>query len=281
MSDDRHPGTLPSVPPTYRWWQVLWRILRRLFVPPQPVRVGSPLPPPPAFLPPVATYRQDVPHPIFVAAKGDAFDFRLYAVYTWSARYMSAEGLRLLVEGYLPWAGGVVREQAIALAREYEPHRSHDLERALNNVLLGQRWPRDETRPHFTVQVRVSPDERIRERLRPYWEERIKLECDHELQKIRARQADDLTRRWGAVLQALEDDPVTAHAARLTGEQFAEVFRRYAEERRGTVPELLTLLREAVRGHNDLGLGPSEYTEAWDAALRTYERQNRIAPRAN
>ena len=50
------------------------------------------------------------------------------------------------------------------------------------------------------------------------------------------------------MLQSLEDDPVTAHAARLTGEQFAEVFRRYVQERRETVPDLVELLREAVRG---------------------------------
>ncbi|MEE3920809.1 hypothetical protein V2I01_29385 [Micromonospora sp. BRA006-A] len=35
------------------------------------------------------------------------------------------------------------------------------------------------------------------------------MECDHELQKVRARQADDLTRRWCAVLQNLDGDPVT------------------------------------------------------------------------
>ncbi|MFD2767722.1 hypothetical protein [Micromonospora eburnea] len=214
-------------------------------------------------------------------ARGDAFDFRLHAVYNWTGRNMTYDELRFRAERYLLWAGGIVREQAVDLARQHEPHRSYELEQALSARLSGQRWPRQGNLPYFTVQVRVSPDERVRERLRPYWEDRIKLECDHELEKIKACQADDLTRRWCAVLLNLEDDPVTAHAARLAGEQFAEVFRRYVAERREAVPELVQLLREAVRGHNDLGMGPSEYTQAWDAALRTYERQHRLTERTN
>ncbi|MTK03122.1 hypothetical protein FF096_13945 [Micromonospora sp. CP22] len=227
------------------------------------------------------TFRQDVPQPLLVPAKGDAFDFRLHAVYAWTASNMSFEELRARAEGLLPWAGGIVRERSIDLAREHEPHRAHDLERALNNLLMHQRWPQDSNLPQFGVHLRVSPDERVRERLRPYWERRIELECQHELQKIRAWQADDLTRRWAAVLQSLEDDPVTGHAAHLAGAEFAEVFHRYVEERRGVIPDLVTLLREAVKGHGDLGLGPSEYTQAWDVALRTYERQHGLSGRAN
>ncbi|MFI5927859.1 hypothetical protein ACIA3K_17960 [Micromonospora sp. NPDC051543] len=253
-----------------RWWHAF-------FPPTEP-----PLPPaPPApIVPATVTFRQDVPAPILVPAKGDAYDFRLHAVYNWTAQNMTYEELRFRAERYLGWAGGIVRERAVDLAREHEPHRSHDLERALNSLLGGQRWPREGS-PHFGVLVRVSPDERVRERLRPYWEDRIRLECDHELQKIRAAQADELTRRWCAVLQNLEDDPVTSHAARLTGEQFAEVFGRYVQERREAVPDLVKLLREAVRGHGDLGMGPSEYTEAWDVALRTYERQHGLSEQAS
>ncbi|RAO56011.1 hypothetical protein [Micromonospora saelicesensis] len=274
MNPPGGPGTRPPVPTQVdrrRWWHVLF----------PPAELPLPPPPPPPVVPTTATFRQDVPGPILVPAKGDAFDFRLHVVFNWTAQNMAYEELRLRAERYLGWAAGIVRERAVDLAREHEPHRSHDLERVLNGRLGGQRWPREGAVPHFGVLIRVSPDERVRERLRPYWEDRIRLECDHELQKIRATQADELTRRWCAVLQNLEDDPVTSHAARLTGEQFAEVFRRYVEERRETVPDLIKLLREAVRGHGDLGMGPSEYTEAWDAALRTYERQHGLSERVN
>ncbi|MGC5662671.1 hypothetical protein ACN261_20070 [Micromonospora sp. WMMD723] len=263
-------GTQVPVPQRRHWWQSLFG------TPAPPVPTPPPLPAP---APVTVSFRQDAPHPLLVPAKGDAFDFRVHPVYVWTGRRMTFEELKYRAERYLDWAGGIVRERIIDVSREFEPHRSHDLERVLNDRLAGQRWPANESLPQFTAHVRVSPDERVRDRLRPYWEERIRLECEHELQKIRARHVDDLTRRWCAVLQALEADPVTMHAARLTGEQFAEVFRRYVDERRATVPELVTLLREAVRGHHDLNLGPSEYTEAWDVALRTYEREHGLVQR--
>ncbi|MFF0722973.1 hypothetical protein [Verrucosispora sp. NA02020] len=269
------PGNTPThhaVPrqPERSWWQ---RIFSPMPVAPVPVPRPAPV---------RVTFRQDVPRPMLVPAKGDAFDFCLYVAYLWTASNMPFEELQMRAEGLLPWARSIVRERVIDLAREYEPHRAHDLERALNNVLMHQRWPQEQGQlPQFGVRIRVSPEDRVRERLRPYWEERIRLECDHELQKIRARQADELTRRWGTVLRDLEDDPVTAHAAALAGEQFADIFRRYVEERRGSVPDLVRLLREAVKGHSDLALGPSEYTQAWDLALRTYERQHGLSEQVN
>ncbi|MEV0942951.1 hypothetical protein [Micromonospora wenchangensis] len=257
-------GVRPSAPPRRRWWHVLF----------PPV---APVARPTGWV----TYRHDVPAPLLVPAKGDAFDFRLHAVYSWTAQNISYDELRFRAERYLPWAGGILRDQALDLGRAHEPHRSHELEQALNQRLADRRWPRVGPEPHFGVQVRVIPDERVRERLRPYWENRIWMECEHELQKIRARQVDELTRRWCALLQSMEDDPVTSHAARLTGDDFAEVFAHYVQERRGAVPDLVSLLREALQGHSDLGMGPSEYTEAWDAALRTYQRQHGLAGQAN
>ncbi|MBO4208372.1 hypothetical protein GSF22_20515 [Micromonospora echinofusca] len=224
----------------------------------------------------MATLRRVPAEPIVVPALGEAFDFRIHAIYDWTGQQIRQEELRYRVDLHnMTWAVGVVRELSAAIARGYEPHRSQELEEKLNDCFREQRWPRAARpgQPQFTVRVWVRPDERVRERLRPYWEQRIALECEHELSKLRTEFADDLTRRWRDVLQSLEQDPVTLHAARLTGERFAEVFGQYVTERRQAVPELVTLLTQAVRGHGDLALGPSEYTEAWDVALRTYRRQ--------
>lgn len=245
------------------WWRELSRP-----VTPEPI-VTLPAPPPLAEL----VVRREVREPILVPAQGDAFDFRVHPAYTWTGRSASYSELRQRVDGYLDWAGGIVREQSADLARQHEPHRSHELERALNAHFAGRIWPRTSDVPQFTVQVRVLPDQRIREQLRPYWEQRIRLECDHNLATLRARQAEELTSRWREVLRALEDDPVARHAARLTEKQFAQVFGEYADERRRLPMELAELLRDALKGHHDLGLGPSEYTEAWDAAIRAHQRQ--------
>ncbi|XTZ18066.1 hypothetical protein ACQSSU_12195 [Micromonospora echinospora] len=246
-----------------RWWREAG----------QPV-IPEPIVPPPARSPLAdLVLRRDAPEPVLVPAKGDAFDFRVHPAYTWTGRGASYGEFRERVTGHLGWAAGIVRDQAADLARQHEPHRSHDLERTLNGHLTGQVWPRTGDAPRFTVQVRVLPDQRIRDRLRPYWEERIRLECEHELATLRTRQAEALTGRWREVLSRLEDDPVTRHAARLTEKQFAQVFGEYADERRRVPMELAELLRDALKGHHDLGLGPSEYTEAWDAAIRAHQRQ--------
>ncbi|GIG92400.1 hypothetical protein Pen02_73360 [Plantactinospora endophytica] len=231
-----------------------------------------PVPPPPE----VVTLRWETPEPIVVPAMGDAFDFLIRAVFSWTANRITYDELRYRVHQHSHWANVLVRERTATIARTFAPHRSHELQRALNADLGGQRWPRgaDGPTPRFSVHVWVTPDPRVRERLRPYWEERIRLECEHELGMLRTEQADEMTRRWRDVLESLDKDPVTSHAARLTGERFAKVFGEFVQERNQAVPDLITLLEYAVKGHGDLQMGPSEYTEAWDVALQAYRRQH-------
>ncbi|MEO3747540.1 hypothetical protein [Plantactinospora sp. B5E13] len=256
--------------PRASWWE-------RLFGTPEPQFVTPPPSPPPVLE--VVTLRREIREPFTVPALGDAFDFQIHPVMTWSAKEMAFDELRHLVDRWTPWACGVVREVAAIPARGFAPHRAYDLERLLNAQFEGQSWPRgaEGSAPRFVAQVRVAPDPRVRERLRPYWEERIRLECDHELDKLRSDQADRMTRRWREVLANLEHDPVTSHAARLTGERFAQVFGEFVSERKRAVPDLIELLEMALKGHSDLQMGPSEYTEAWDLALQTYRQQHGLA----
>nr|MDT0663212.1 hypothetical protein [Micromonospora sp. DSM 115978] len=237
--------------------------------------MGPPVPPLPS-VPESVSHRRDPHEPILVPALGDAFDFQVYAAFTWTAHRMTHEDLLYRIDRASPWAVATVREWSAAVSRGYPPHRSAELEQGLNTRFNGQSWPSGsgEGAPRFSVQVRVSPDQRVRERLRPYWEERIKLECEHELNKLRTLQAEELTRRWREVLRGLEQDPETSYAARLTGERFAQVFGEYVRDRQRVVPDLVALLEAALKGHGELGMGPSEYTEAWDVALRTYQRQH-------
>jgi hypothetical protein len=124
----------------------------------------------------------------------------------------------------------------------------------------------------------VEPDEAVREQLRPYWAERIKAECDHELGLQRARQAEQLTRRWSAVIEQLSSDPRATYAAKLSEQEFAEAFRLFVEQQEKVVHDLVGLLRAAVNGHADAKLSPSDYTRAWDAAIRAFERQYGLEP---
>ncbi|SCL30333.1 hypothetical protein GA0074692_2906 [Micromonospora pallida] len=249
-----------------RWWRDAARPVEPV------VAVPVPVPPSPPRLPDLVLERE-APEPVLVPAQGDAFDFRIQPVYTWTAKNMPLDEFRQRVENRLGWAGHLVRDQSSDLARQHEPHRALQLERELNGHFAGRVWSRSGDAPTLGVRVRVLPDQRIRERLRPYWEERISIECAHDLATLRTRQAEELTSRWREVLCNLHDDPVTRHAARLAEKQFAQVFGEYADERRRVPMELADLLRDALKGHHDLGLGPSEYTEAWDAAIRAHQLQ--------
>lgn len=258
------------------WYSRLQNILEQIFPPPEsdiPVRpVMAPPPSPPVFE--VLNQRRDA-KPFTVPAQGDAFDFQVHATFAWTAHRMTKPDFQQRVDARMSWATSIVIEEAARGAREFFPHQANGLERTLNNRFAGLTWP-GENPLRFSARVRVQPDSRVRERLRPYWEERIKLECEHELNLLRAAHADELTRRWRAVFDGLEKELSTPHPAQLAGDRFAKVFGEYLEERRKIVPDLVTLLEQAIKG-NELVMGPLEYTEAWDLALRTYRKQYGLA----
>lgn len=240
--------------------------LSRLFAPPQE-------PPPPRAE--TVSRRREAAEPIRVPAAGDAFEFEIFPTWTWTGWDMSVEELRQGIDRYISWAEQVVRDGSVDIARQHAPHRARDLERTLNAHFGQQKWScrHEGAVLRFTASVRVAPEERVREFLRPYWVDRITTECRHELKKLEVRHADELTRAWRELLAGLDHDPVTSHAARLTGKDFAEVFAQYLREQEAVVPRLEELLDKALKGHADLGMGPAEYTEAWDVALRAYQRR--------
>ena len=208
-------------------------------------------------------------------ADGDVFDFEVYPIYVWTGNQMPVEELGHLAERYGAWARRLVRDRTAEIARRYAPHRANDLERKLNEWFAGKNWTCHGEGAVFRlgVHLRVRPDQRVRDQLRPYWEQRIKMECNHELDRLRANLVDRLTEEWSTVLQKLQQNPSMAHAARLTEEQFATVLGQFTAERKESVRDILALLQEALRKHDLLGLGPSEYTEAWDAALRAFQKE--------
>ncbi|GAB2932512.1 hypothetical protein GCM10027280_20230 [Micromonospora polyrhachis] len=239
-----------------------------------------PPPPPPLPAPPLVAVTQQIEpdEPILVPAERDAFDFYIHPVYIWSGVGLPVQQLRQYAHQFEGWARRTVRDEAIGISRQHAPHQGRALEWALNERFDSQNWPRsyriDGLVLKFRPRVRVVLDQRIREYLRPYWQERIRMECDHELGLLRTRLVAELTREWCEVLRRLGQEPTAAHASRLTDERFAKVFREFVEEQRQVVPDIVDLLRYAVGKHDDLGLGPSEYTQAWDVALRTYQKQH-------
>jgi hypothetical protein len=221
------------------------------------------------------TCRHEPAEPLRVLADGDAFVFRVFPTYEWRAYADSMDELEEWTARLLPRARRTVLHVLRPIACAHQPHRARDFETEVNKRADGE-WRRltDEGREFwFMFTVRAEPDELVQEQIRPYWEARIKAECDHALGLQKAQQADELTRRWSAIFDNLEKDPRAAHAARLSGEDFAEVFGAFVGGRKKAVLDLLQLLRDAVNGQGEAGLGPSEYTRAWDEALKAFQQQ--------
>ena len=226
------------------------------------------------------TWRDSRSEPLHLLAEGDAFSFRVYVTYDWRGHAVSREEL----QGYAELLGARARKIATLrlrpIARDFPPHRARQLEERINKE-TGDNWQRltdGERQFWFAMTVRAEPDEEVVAHMRPYWAERIKVECDHELGLQRARQADKLTRIWSDIFERLESDPRATHAAKLTEEEFARVFGDFVGTRRQAVQDLLELLRTAVKGHQDVGLGPSEFTSAWDEAIKAFQKQHGLKP---
>lgn len=249
----------------------VWARFRAWFaVPPETVRLGPYTPDR------EQTCRQEPAEPLTFLADGDAFEFKVFPTYEWRGYADTREHLEDRAVFLRPHA----RRRAIHLlrpmARNHPPHRARDFEAAVNKRTDGEWWSiRDEDGDQywFTFMVRAEPDERVQEQMRPYWAARIKADCDHALGLQRAQQADELTRRWSAIFDNLADDPRATHAAKLSEQDFAEVFGTFVGDQQKAVHDILRLLRDAVKGNLDAGLGPSEYTRAWDQALQAFQKQ--------
>ncbi|HEY2947355.1 MAG TPA: hypothetical protein VGJ53_02985 [Micromonosporaceae bacterium] len=243
--------------------------LRRIFrgedVPPEP-DVLPPPPPPPGEL----HERRRGPQPIAAPAMGDAFSFQVYADYSWRSTGLYPDELRVSIERHTAEVHNGLRELITNAAREFPPHHVSKLQARLDEALTSRVWrfDRDVRALSCRAQVRVAPDDRVRQRLQPYWEKVIEMECEHQLGMRRAELVEELTKRWSTVLEDLRDKPLTPHAARLTEEQFASVFERLISERHDALQEVIRILQDASRDHREGGLQQTEIVQTYDSLLR-------------
>ncbi|HEY3010319.1 MAG TPA: hypothetical protein VGJ63_19965 [Micromonosporaceae bacterium] len=244
--------------------------LRRVFRGEEEPDVLPPPPPPPGEL----TVRRRGPQPIAAPAMGDAFSFHVYADYAWQSTGLYQDELRVSIERHTPEVHNGLRELVVNAAREFPPHHVPQLQARLDEALASRLWrfDRDVRTLACKAQVRVAPDDRVRQRLQPYWEKVIEMECEHELGMRRAELVEKLTKRWSEVLEELRDKPLTPHAARLAEEQFAAVFERLITERHDALQEVIQILQDASRDHRDSGLGQNEIVQTYDSVLRAVRR---------
>jgi len=219
--------------------------------------------------------RRRASQPLTVPAQGGAFDFLVFPSYTWRSEGLIEDALHSWIDYYGARVRNGVRECAVDLAREHPPHHVSEFQAQLNERLAVGDWrfERDSAQLVCQVHGRVAPDERVRDRLQPYWEKVIEMETAHQLAIRRAELVRELAELWSNVLKELRGNPLTVHAARLTEGEFAEVFERLVSERQETTRELIRVLESAINGHRAVGLSQYEFIEGFDHLLKMLKKQ--------
>jgi ribosomal protein L36 len=207
--------------------------------------------------------------PFFVPAQGDVFDFEVTLKITWRGSSVTRDQLREMATRDQHRVYWTLRNRIVDVSRNFQPHRALDLERQLNETL-------DQTQKECALvrrkaKVRVLPEERVREKLRPYWERRIEMDSDHELRLHRLEQVHKLTREWSEVLEQLHQKPFAVPGAKLAEKELATIMEDVTREEQRLLKELLGLLEKASRGHSTLGL--YEYAETYDKLMKEWQRQ--------
>lgn len=240
------------------------------------VRGLFPSPPIPPAFGELAAYRR-LANPIAVLAQGDAFEFQICVTLVWRSNGVDRETLRNQADSGTAQVLAELRQRAAKLARGYLPHRAGELEDKLNQEPIRCMWTLERGAGAVTCQadVTVLPDERVRESLQPIWQRRVTMESEHDLALRRADLVRQLTEAWTATIEKLQNNPLTAHAAQLTEDRFGDVFGNMLATRGEAADKLIGLLQKAISDHQKIGL--YEFTEAYDAALKSYEKQAGLA----
>jgi hypothetical protein len=228
----------------------------------------EPAPPPR----PLTTTRESEA-PIIVAAKGAAFDFQVHPTLRWRTEDVPLDEFEQLIALRTASVEKEVCRKAASLAREFEPHEAQRFEEALARSIGPQPWRigrGDDPSLTCQVQARVVPDKAVRQAMQPYWQRRIEIQSQHDLGMLRAELVRVQTEAWSSIMEKLQDNPLTRHAANLTEEQFARVYGEMHKARQDATTRLLDLLQNAARGHRSIGL--YEYAETFDAALQAFQK---------
>lgn len=230
------PGLLAAV---RTGWQRLLPLLRSLQ---EAADADLPTPPPSDEV----LEHREMSGLIRVAAKGHAYTFTVRAVFTWSAIGVRPEALIWCAHHFTPAVNQRLWRLAADHAREIDAHRAGDLEVALQAALdeeapwrYAHRGVCVECRP----EVWVRHDDRVREALRPYWDRLIELEYQYKLYVKRAQYAEDLNRRWVAILDAMVADPTGSEEAETLTDELAQARRHMAAERQAAAEWSAELLR--------------------------------------
>ncbi|MEV0808207.1 hypothetical protein [Micromonospora sp. NPDC050200] len=211
--------------------------------------VAAETPPPPPDEP---TERQEASAPFALPAQGYVFTFTVRATFTWTATGVRPDLLSWYARYFMPDAIRRVKRVAAEQARAFPAHRAGELEVSLRRALDEQDrppWHYKRGRVHVACRPEVSVrlDERVRQILQPYSERLIKLECQNDLYTRRAQYAEQLNRRWKAIMDEFVDHPAPGEAEEAIKEELNQARRHLMEEEKAAAQWNKKLQRERRR----------------------------------
>ena len=257
------------------WLGRLWRGFVAIFsLPkpePMPIVPVSPAPPPPPPPPGQLRGRRRLQTPMAVPASGYIFTFKIHATFVWTAEGVYQQELSSAIDSLMPYAIRRLKALVAQRARHHPPHRAQGLEVELQQELdksevwrFSWRGLSLTCRPYVWVEL----EEQVKQAVRPYWEQLIKLDCEHDVQMRRAEYAERLSKQWATILTDLMGSPVADGAAEMTEKDLAEVVRKIVAEQKAAAERLEDLMtRKADSGD------AFERSEHFDALRERLERR--------
>ncbi|RLP97446.1 hypothetical protein [Micromonospora sp. CV4] len=144
------------------------------------------------------------------------YAFHIRATFAWSSQEsLRSEVLSWYVDYFQPHAIQRLTRLAADAARNLPPHRAADLELALRQAITDEptwRYARGDIVITCQPDATVRLDERIMPTYQPHVDRLMKLEYQFDEQLRRARYAQELSRRWAAILNEHAGDEDIADA---------------------------------------------------------------------
>ncbi|MEV6298730.1 hypothetical protein AB0M02_04915 [Actinoplanes sp. NPDC051861] len=252
----------------------LWRRFIEWFKGTEPV--PAPPPPPLPVIPtpplPEVKFRPAEPRDtIAVLSRGDVYELRIHADLEWSTSAMTYAELMRQAGEYTGAAHDELRRRVWRIGRNYGPHQAAQAEAEMRRQAGDWCYDTDKGLIRCVADIRVVPDERVREHLVPYALREIDLDAEAVLGHQRADLLEKLVARWRTLLTASGASPITVAAAQLSDPAFAAVLNLLAEKRRAQGRELVDVLGQATRDHEQLGL--FEFAEMYASAAAAFLSQ--------
>ncbi|HEY3465610.1 MAG TPA: hypothetical protein VGL47_10795 [Amycolatopsis sp.] len=207
-------------------------------------------------------------------AEGGLFEFSVDYELIWSASVPTQAKLTSMVDEFADSAEHKLRTAIWPVGRRKSPFRPDEAERTMNEALreLAPNWCYGQGNTvSCRAQVFVRCDPRIVERWLPAWQRMAEMDAEHKVSLLRLDIVGDLLPRWRDLLDRFDGDPAAVQAARLVDEDLAKVLASLSQQRRTTAEHLVGVLGGAAHAHRHVGL--FEFANAYDKALRSFERQ--------